>query len=123
MANQIPGTCPFCGKPTVATRIECKHCHISIEGDFYLTKFNQLSEEQLKMVELFLVSRGSIKEMERMMGISYPTVRNKLEEIVVALGYPEDKEISLSRSEVLDKLDRSEITSEEAVNLLKQRRD
>ena len=74
------------------------------------------------MIELFLVSRGNIKEMERLMNISYPTVRNKLEEIVVALGYPADQEIGLSRSEILEHLEKGKITSEEAVELLKKRR-
>ena len=106
MKKKIPGACPFCGKPTVVTKIECKHCNTVFEGEFALSKFSNLSKEQLEMVELFLVSRGSIKEMERLMNISYPTVRNKLEEIVVALGYPEDQEIGLSRAQVLEKLEK-----------------
>ena len=121
MAKLIPGICPFCGKPTVATRVECKHCHITMEGEFSLSKFSELTQEQLKMIELFLVSRGNIKEMERLMNISYPTVRNKLEDIVVALGYPADQEIGLSRSEILEHLEKGKITSEEAVELLKKR--
>jgi len=98
-----------------------------MEGSFAMEKFSRLSPEQLQFVETFLKVRGNIKEMERELGISYPTVRARLDAILTALGYrvdPEEaEEISevrqRKRKEILDALSRGEITSEEALKRLR----
>lgn len=118
MNLEVRGNCPICGGKTHVTRYQCEACHSTIEGKFTLNKFSRLTEEQLYIAELFLLHRGNMKEMEKALGISYPTVRNKLEDIIGALGHkvkPGDSD----REEILRKLADKEITADEAVELLR----
>lgn len=122
MKIKIPGTCPFCGKKTVTTRVECKGCHSSFEGTFELPKLVSLDEASQDFIEKFLVARGNMKEMQTELGLSYPTVRARLDEIVTKLGYPAEEEIGITKNEVLDLLENGEVSSEEAVELIRKAR-
>jgi len=120
MKREVLGRCPVCDQELNVTRLSCSHCHTNIEGVFSLCKFCKLSEEQKHFTEVFIKNRGNIKEIEKELGISYPTVRNKLEDVISALGYnPKYTEPKVDRKEVLEKLSRGEISSQEAVKLLK----
>ena len=124
MANKLLGKCPVCGDNLKITTLKCSGCQTSINGSFVLDKFSSLTSDQLYFVEIFIKSRGNIKEVEREMGISYPTVRNKLDNVIEALGYnlqdsPDDP-ASAKRKEILDSLEKGEITSGEAVELLQK---
>lgn len=124
---RMPSRCPVCEGEMTITRLRCPQCSTEMEGSFAMEKFSRLSPEQLQFVETFLKVRGNIKEMERELGISYPTVRARLDAILTALGYrvdPEEaEEISevrqRKRKEILDALSRGEITSEEALKRLR----
>lgn len=123
MARKHLSECPVCGSELRVTKMECKNCNTGITGNFELNKFSRLSSEQLQFIEVFIRSRGNIKEVEREMDISYPTVRNKLDEIIAALGYEIDKspdDSSAKREEILDMLEKGELGPEEASNLLKK---
>lgn len=120
LKNEILGKCPVCGEDMHVTRLNCNHCYTSIEGDFMPCKFCKLTDAQKHFLEIFIKNRGNIKEMEKDLGISYPTVRNKLEEIIVVLGYKAKyNEPKINKKEILEKLSNGEITSEEALKLLK----
>ena len=120
MRKEVLGKCPVCGEELKVTRLSCNHCYTNIEGDFSLCKFCKLSDEQKNFVEVFIKNRGNIKEIEKELGISYPTVRNKLEDVILALGYsPKYTEPKVDKKEVLEKLSKGEISSEEAIKLLK----
>ncbi|MFZ5815745.1 MAG: DUF2089 domain-containing protein [Bacillota bacterium] len=124
---KMPSRCPVCTGELTVTRLRCRHCDTAIEGHFEVSKFSQLSKEHLEFVEIFLKSRGNIKEVERELGISYPTVRGRLDAVLEALGYrveptaveETNRAKQAKRKEILDQLNRGEITSEEAVKLLK----
>lgn len=119
MKREVLGKCPVCGEELFVTKLSCHNCHTEIEGDFALCKFCKLSDEQKNFVEIFIKSRGNIKEIEKEMGISYPTVRGKLENVIEALGYsPKYEEPKIDKKEILKRLDSGEITSEEALKLL-----
>lgn len=128
--RRMPARCPVCGDQLGVVRLRCDNCETAIEGNFETGKLGQLSREQQEFVEVFLKSRGNIKEVERELGISYPTVRGRLDNVLEALGYrveaaaPEEGNTPAlrgsKRKEVLDALNRGEITSEDAVRLLKQ---
>jgi hypothetical protein len=123
MKYPIPQQCPVCESKLIVQELKCDHCQTSIKGRFETTRLASLSEEQLRFVEIFLKVRGSIKEMERELNISYPTVRNRLEQVVEVLGYQPQK-ISVEpsrRQEILNQLDQGEITSEEALKLLNEK--
>lgn len=115
--------CPVCQHPLHVTKLECAHCTTTIENNFSLSKFAALSEEQMHFVEVFLVSRGNIKEVEKKLGISYPTVRGKLNEIITLLGYAEEKEPKQDKSEIINLLEAGEITAEAAIEQLKNREE
>jgi hypothetical protein len=117
----VPTECPVCHDDLLVTHLTCRNCGTGLEGRFTMGRLFQLSQEQLYFVEVFLRCEGKIKRVEDDLGISYPTVRSRLEEIVRALGYEvgEDKEIdSGQRQEVLERLARKEISSEEAFRIL-----
>ncbi len=120
MDLEVRGLCPLCGGETYVTRYQCSQCQSTIEGEFSLNRFSKLSQEQLEIVSLFLINRGNMKEMEKALGISYPTVRNKLDDIVLALGYKTKKDNQgPDREEILRRLAAKEISTDEAVELLK----
>lgn len=122
MTYPIINYCPVCTHTLQITKLECTHCHTVIENQFSLSKLASLSKEQMKFVEVFIMSRGNIKEVEKELGISYPTVRGKLNE-VIALLTPESEEqkpSATTKSEIISLLENKKITSDEAINLLKQ---
>lgn len=112
--------CPVCEHALHVTRLQCNQCDTRIENDFSLSKFAQLSKEQLSFAEVFLVSRGNIKEVEKELNISYPTVRAKLTEVITQLGYESEEKSFSQKKEVIDQLDSGEITFEEAMEQLKE---
>ncbi len=91
MTYPIITACPVCSHTMKVTRLHCANCHTTIENDFQLSKLASLNREQYQFIEVFLKCRGNIKEVEKEMGISYPTVRGKLNDVVAALGYTEKK--------------------------------
>jgi len=122
MAFSVIGHCPVCGQVLEVTRLHCRHCDTAIEGHFDLGKMHKLSPEQLFFVETFIRCEGKINKVGQELGVSYPTVRNRLNEVVRALGYKVNKEDTLSeerRSDILEQLALGKITSEEAIKMLK----
>ncbi|MBI2915175.1 MAG: DUF2089 domain-containing protein [Firmicutes bacterium] len=105
------------------TRLRCETCDTAVEGHFDLCRFCRLTPEQKDFAELFLASRGNIREVERALGISYPTVRGRLEALIEALGFPVQRQQpeapgSETKKGILDSLSRGEITADEAIKLL-----
>jgi hypothetical protein len=123
MAREALGKCPVCGQNTEVTTIWCGSCETKIEGHFSLCRFCRLTEEQKSFIETFIKCRGNIKEVERELGISYPTVKSRLEDAANALGFASSAVYgspeSEKRLEILDKLDNGLISVEEALELLK----
>lgn len=123
--HQLPGECPICGGEMIITRLECRECEVSIEGRFISGPFSQLSPEQMEFVEIFVKNEGKITHMEGELGLSYPTIRNRLHEVIRAMGYEPGKEESSRISEedrrkILEDLNEGKITSEEAMEMLKE---
>jgi hypothetical protein len=125
MANQIVGKCPVCGESLEAVRLECPQCQTAIEGRFALSPLSRLDGDQLRFVETFMKVRGNIREMERELGVSYPTVRNRLDAVLQSMGYAadggRDEEPADRRRDILDQLQAGKITADEAVKLLRRR--
>ncbi len=89
MAQQIVSQCPFCSGVTLVTEVSCVHCSVHIQGQFTLGRFDRLAPEHLQFLEAFLRSRGVIRDVEAALGISYPTVRARLDALLNALGFSE----------------------------------
>ena len=123
--------CPSCDGNLTVTRLRCPDCSISIDGEFALPALLKLSGAQIDFVEVFIKNRGVIREVERELGVSYPTVRARLDEVINALGYsaksaPEvtasgDDDGSRRRS-VLADLKGGKLTPEEALAALNEPR-
>lgn len=90
----LPRQCPMTGGAIVVTRFYCPEAGISIEGNFAVepAPFSQLTPDQLKFVEIFVRNEGKLNRMEDELGLSYPTIRSRLLEIIRALGYEPGKD-------------------------------
>lgn len=113
--------CPVCSSALKATRLSCNTCGTVIENDFTLSKFDKLNGDQLNFVEIFIKNSGSIKDVEKEMGISYPTVKAKLNDVIKTLGYNVEEKQNVTSGTVLDQLERGEITPEEAIKKINQK--
>lgn len=120
MKRAVLGRCPVCRSKLKVVRLECNSCKTGIDGSFELDKFSYLSDEQKTFVEVFIKNRGNIKEIEKDLGISYPTVRRNLDQVIEALGYSvKPTEEDVNKKEILERLSKGEISSEEALKKLK----
>lgn len=122
MTREALGKCPICGSDTEVTRISCDACDTVIEGRFQMCRFCKLTPEQKSFIDIFIKCRGNIKEVEKELGVSYPTVKNRLEDAAGALGHKIETDTvpPAKRKEVLDKLNSGEISVDEAIDLLKE---
>ena len=128
MPHDVISTCPVCSSELAVTRLHCRSCGTTLEGDFSVGRFGRLSRDQMTLLESFLRSRGNLRDMERELGISYPTVRSRVEALVRALGFgprgdeddTDDTSAAASaaptetREAILERLVRHEISAEEA---------
>lgn len=127
--HPAPTTCPVCSRPLTIVRLGCGGCGTAIEGHFSMGRLGRLTRDQLDFVEVFLGARGKIKDVEAALGISYPTVVARLEQVVAALGAPIAPEgtaparpsaaTAQTTEDVLDALARGELTTEEAAARLR----
>lgn len=120
MKREVMGQCPICSGPVEITEVSCNSCKSTIKGHFKPCKFCTLSQENKDFAEIFIKNRGSIKEIERELGVSYPTVKGKLDLLVAALGYKNQGTTTPDKKEILERLYRGELTSEEAIKLLNE---
>lgn len=137
MARDVIATCPVCEGELAITRLHCRSCGTALEGEFGVGRFGRLSREQLALLESFLRSRGNLKDLERELGISYPTVRGRVEALVRALGLadsdapaaeepmaadapnPTVDDAADERRAILDRLARHEMSAEDAAEALR----
>ena len=105
------------GKPITIERVVIERENVAVEGAFELPPMARLRAEDQVFVAVFVKSHGSIKQMEKKFGISYPTVKNRLNRIAEQLDFVE-VETTSERSGVLDRLDRGELSVEEAIESL-----
>ena len=80
--KRIPSSCPACGEPLRIGRLKCAACETAVEGDFAFPALMQLPPAEQEFELRFVLCSGSLKEMAREMGLSYPTVRNKLDDVI-----------------------------------------
>jgi hypothetical protein len=122
----LPSKCPVCGSQLNVTRLHCHQCDTSIEGNFNALSgpFSQLNDEQSQFILTFVRCEGRLNRMEDELNLSYPTIRNRLLEIIRALGFEPGKEetplrpSNEERKQILDDLEQGKITSDQARRLL-----
>lgn len=127
--RKILEACPTCGGELTVTGLHCRSCHTRIESEYSTCRFCRLSQENLDFIEVFVKNRGNIKEMERELEISYPTVRSRLNAVIKELGYEIETEssapdeVAAGRRAILKRLNDGEITASEATVLINQLRE
>ena len=138
MPHDVIATCPVCSGELAVTRLRCGTCGTTIEGEFGVGRFARLTREQSVVLESFLRSRGNLRDMERELQISYPTVRARVEALIRALGFGPrddaeasatsaapaeatvtDAELQAGRREILERLARHELSAEEAAEAIR----
>ncbi|MGC9348361.1 MAG: DUF2089 domain-containing protein [Anaerolineae bacterium] len=116
----MPGKCPVCGDELFVEKLVCGQCGTSIQGSFLPQRLSQLTREQWDFVELFIRSEGKLNRVQDELGLSYPTVRNRLHEVIRAMGYevgePDSEEIRTQS--ILDELAEGKTSVEDALRLL-----
>lgn len=139
MPFDVIATCPVCSGELMVTRLRCGTCATTLEGEFGVGRYARLTREQVQVLESFLRSRGNLRDMERELGISYPTVRARVEALVRALGFgPRDEAeaapaapgpatpgpatpeaITAARREILERLANHDLSAEEAAEAIR----
>jgi hypothetical protein len=126
--NELPTACPSCGSTLAITRMTCYSCGTEVAGAFSLSRLASLREPHASLLELFLRVRGNVKDMERILGLSYPTVRARLEEALQAAGLDREEpplsetELAKRRAAILQDLEQERISPTEAVARLRDLR-
>jgi len=116
--HPMPTRCPVTGETLEVTRLRGPTSGVVIEGEFLPNEFALLDGDALEYLRLFVKVRGNLKEVERMLGVSYPTVRARFDAMVRALGYEVVDESADARGDVLAALERGDIGAEEATRRL-----
>ena len=125
MHKSIPN-CPNCGRPMLVTRLQCTSCETVIQARYEPCRFCRLPEESVRFLGAFVKNRGNLKEMERELGQSYWSLRNRLNELILELGFEvtpgdEDKtDPDLQRRAILEQLKQGEIDAGTAAVMLTQ---
>ena len=124
---EMPGKCPVCGENFAVTRLYCSHCDTTVEGHFHTPEspFAALTPKQLEFVVSFVRCEGRFTRLEDELKLSYPTLRNRLNEVIRALGFEPGREegpvklTSEERKKILEDLEMGNISSQDAQNLLR----
>ena len=115
-----PSDCPVCGDRLVTTRLGCASCGSELAGHFEPCEFCALSESELDVLRVFMASRGNVRELEKHLGVSYPTARLRLTGVLRRLGLDGEGEAErqLTRDQVLAEVASGALTPAEAGQLL-----
>jgi len=120
--RKILECCPNCGRDLEITQVRCTSCETTISARYAPCRFCRLSPESLRLLEIFIRNRGNLKEMERELGLSYPTVRNKIDAVIKELGFEPnpatEEDFKTQRREILEKLEQGDLSAAEAAGLL-----
>src|SRR5438477_8647137 len=115
----VGNECPYCGSAMAVTRMSCHACHLSVDAAFAMSRMGMLPVEHQRFIEMFVLSGGNLKEIAEQVGVSYPTIRSRLDKIIESLR----SEIAKTRQvkgNVLDAVDQSKSSAADAARLIKE---
>ena len=116
--RHAPRDCPVCGKGLELTRLTCPACHTELSGSFAACEFCSLAGDDRALLKVFLASRGNMKDLERHLGVSYPTARARFDALLARIGVVPERPPTGSRVDLLERLARGEIDIDEAMDSL-----
>lgn len=117
-ARLVGSDCPYCGSPMVVTRMACGRCKVAVEAAFPMSRMGMLPVEHQRFIEMFVLSGGNLKEIAEQVGVSYPTIRSRLDKVIEALR-GEIAKTQRVRGTVLDAVSPDKTNAEEAARLIK----
>lgn len=112
--------CPYCKGDFAIKEVECQSCDTQIKGTFKANRFHMFTPDDLFFIEMFLKNEGNIKLMEKDLGVSYPTVKGRLKNIISTLGYQTEENSSKQRIQILNDLSNGKIDVKAAMKHLKE---
>jgi len=112
--------CPLCHSPLLITQYQCRPCQITYSGEFEQIWLGNLNNEQLEFIRLFIIAQGNIKEMEKRLNISYPTVKNRLLEIIRRISPSASTDSDFT--DIFSELEQGFVNVSEAIEMINQRR-
>ncbi len=127
MTHHAPADCPVCGRDLIVTRKGCRSCGSELTGEFTSCKFCVLSADEIQLLEVFLASRGNLREVEKHLGVSYPTARARYDALVAKLGIatqPQPEAVAddpaqpSAQEQILARVAAGELSSEDAARLI-----
>jgi len=113
-----PTSCPVCNARLAVTRLSCPSCSTELSGAFASCEFCVLTDEDRDVLRVFLASRGNMKDLERHLGVSYPTARARFDALLARLGIERPAAPAPSRVELMEQVARGEIDIDEAMRRL-----
>jgi hypothetical protein len=113
-----PSNCPVCNQRLATTRLTCPDCNTELSGAFAQCEFCVLTDEDRDVLRVFLASRGNMKDLERHLGVSYPTARARFDALLGKLGIERPATPAPSRVELMEQVARGEIDVDEAMKRL-----
>ena len=120
IGHRAPSECPVCGDQLAVIRLGCTSCGTELAGVFRSCEFCALNEKETEMLRVFLSSRGNLREVEKYLGVSYPTARLRFAELLEKLGLGEaaEAEATLTRDQILSEVASGALTPAEAQELI-----
>jgi hypothetical protein len=114
-----PSNCPVCNHRLATTRLSCPECSTELSGAFTSCEFCILTDEDRDVLRVFLASRGNMKDLERHLGVSYPTARARFDALLAKIGIDRGPTTpSPTRVELMEQVARGEIDIDEALTRL-----
>ena len=114
----ITNLCPYCNEPMAVARMSCQGCHIAVDASFPSPRLMNLPSEHQRFIEIFILAGGNLKLLAEQAGVSYPTVRSRLDKVIEALR-EEIARTSKVRGTVLDAVGGGATASDEAAKIIK----
>jgi hypothetical protein len=109
--------CSYCGEGMRITKVTCEACGLAHEGDFYTPRLYRLAPEEQRFVELFVLASGSLKETAELLGVSYPTVRNRLDRLIQTLRETQQLD-ERRKQEILEDIEKGRIAPKQGMRMI-----
>src|SRR5215470_4487865 len=115
----INNECPYCRAAMATSEMTCEHCQVSIHGEFAMSRLAGLPVEHQRFIEMFVLASGNLKEIAEQVGVSYPTIRSRLDKVIELLR-AEIAKTQRVRGNVLDAVEPGKANAEDAARLIKR---
>jgi hypothetical protein len=118
LQRPVAQDCPYCGGAMAVTRMACENCHVAIEAAFPMSRLASLPVEHQRFIEMFVLAGGNLKEIAEQVGVSYPTIRSRLDKVIESLRN-EIAKTQRVKGNVLDAVEPGKGSSQDAARLIK----